>query len=51
MFVVLHYQDGSSDKIWAINKVANAITPYPFGLVDTEPKLQSKKLATKRGHL
>ncbi|QFT57104.1 hypothetical protein [Microbulbifer sp. THAF38] len=23
-FVVLHYQDDSSDKIWAINKVANA---------------------------
>lgn len=40
-FVVLHYQDGSSDKIWAINKVANADNSNTVWIGRRGKKLQS----------
>ena len=46
-FVVLHYQDGSSDKIWAINKVANADNSHTVWFGRRGTKLQSKKVGYK----
>lgn len=46
-FVVLHYQDGSSDKIWAINKVANADNSHTVWFGRSGTRLQSKKVGYK----
>lgn len=45
--VVLHYQDESSDKIWAINKVANADNSHTVWFGRRGTKLQSKKIGYK----
>ena len=48
--LVLHYQDGSSDKIWAINKIKNADNTYDVWYGRKGNKLKHVKLGNMSWH-